>query len=68
VAGKNFDLTFQCRTASKKRSRQRSEGNMSAAQPDSSVLGRINLLVEEEDRLYGKARGLRVIRSVFIQP
>lgn len=29
---------------------------MSAAQPDSSVLGRINLLIEEEERLYGKSQ------------
>jgi hypothetical protein len=29
---------------------------MSAAQPDGSVLGRINLLVEEEERLYGTSQ------------
>ena len=29
---------------------------MSEAKPDSLVLGRINLIVEEEERLYGKSQ------------
>jgi hypothetical protein len=31
-------------------------GNMSAAQSDSSVLGRIDSLVQEEERLYAKTQ------------
>jgi len=31
-------------------------GDMSAAQSDTSVLERINLLVEEEERFYGKSQ------------